>query len=70
MGVRMTDEKLYNIVKRAVEEVFSEKLIEMRLAMIPEADEEEMREIENKVGDPSKYHDEEYTEVDLKNVDL
>ena len=70
MEINKTEEKIYKIVRKAVEDVLDEKLIELRLALIPEVDDVEMADIEKSIGEPGKFKDYDYDDVDLKNVDL
>ena len=70
MESNVSEQKIYEIVKRTVKEVMDEKLLEIRLSLIPEVDENEMRLIEKEIGEPAKYKKEDYVKVDLGNVDL
>ena len=70
MEANLSEERIYEIVKRAIEEVMDEKLLEIRLSLIPEVDENEMLAIEKEIGKPEDYKKGDYVKVDLRNVDL
>ena len=70
MEANVSEERMYEIVKRAIEEVMDKKLLEIRLSLIPEVDENEMRALEKEIGEPEDYKKDDYVKVDLRNVDL
>ena len=70
MEANVSEERMYEIVKRAIEEVMDKKLLEIRLSLIPEVDENEMRALEKEIGKPEDYKKDDYVKVDLRNVDL
>jgi len=55
----ITEKRLYKLIKQAVSESLDEKLLQLKLAMLPEADDEEMEEIEKLFGKPEKYTNQE-----------
>ena len=60
----IAEKDLYELIKRAVRETLDEKLLKLKVAMIPEADDEEMNEIDEMFGDPTQYSDEEFIYVE------
>jgi len=65
METTISEEKLFNIVKRAVNEVITVEMAKLRLQLIPYVDDTEMKEIEEIFGSPEKYKDEEFEELEL-----
>ncbi len=65
METTVSEEKLFNIVKRAVNEVIMVEMVKLRLQLIPYVDDAEMKEIEEIFGSPEKYKDEEFEELEL-----
>ncbi len=48
------EDKLKDIIKDAVKDVFEEEMMKLRLLLIPYVSDEEQREIEESYGEPSK----------------
>lgn len=48
------EDKLKDIIKDAVKDVFEEEMMKIRLLLIPYVSDEEQREIEESYGEPSK----------------
>jgi len=48
------EDKLKDIIKDAVKDVFEEEIMKLRLLLIPYVSDEEQREIEESYGEPSK----------------
>lgn len=65
MDTQVDETKMYEMVKKAVTEVFEEKLEEFKLALIPYADNNEMKEINSLFGNPAKYESQDFEEADL-----
>ena len=55
MVVQVDENKMYEMIKKAVAEVFEEKLEKLKLQLIPYADDNEMEEINSLFGDPTKH---------------
>ena len=53
--IKIQDKKLYELIKKAVEEVLKENLKKLKIALIPYADNEEMKEIRQIFHSPDKY---------------
>ena len=52
MDTQVDETKMYELIKRAVSEVFEEKLEKLKLEFIPYVDDSEMEEINSLFGDP------------------
>ncbi|MEK7400071.1 MAG: hypothetical protein AAB116_24265 [Candidatus Poribacteria bacterium] len=65
MELAMDEEKLYQLIKKAVSEVMEENLVKLKLSLIPYVEDDEMKEIEEIFGDPEKYKDQEFVKLDL-----
>ena len=48
------EDKLKDIIREAVKDVFEEEMMKLRLLLIPYVSDEEQREIEESYGEPSK----------------
>ena len=55
----------YELLKKAVAEVFDEKIAELKLHLIPTVSDEEQKEIEEIFGEKNDMEDEVFYEVDL-----
>lgn len=60
MKIMVEEEKLYQLVKRAVNEAWKENLKKLKLSIIPYADDKEMAEIEEIFGSPKKYRNQQF----------
>ncbi len=60
MEVTIDENKLYELIKTAVSEAMEEKLLKLKLQMIPFVNDEEMREIEEIFGGPKDYKSQEF----------
>ena len=65
MEVTIKNQDLYLLMKRAVSEVLDEKLDTVKLALIPQADDEENKLMDEIFGTPEKYAEQEYVKVEL-----
>ncbi len=65
MSVTIDEEKLYEVVKKAVSDVVKEEIAKLRLQLIPYVSDEEMKEIEELFGSPEGYNDQEFEELEL-----
>jgi len=65
MDTNVSEIKMYEIIKKAVAEVFEEKLEKLKLALIPYADDNEMKEIDALFSNPTKYESQDFEEADL-----
>ncbi|GBE54319.1 MAG TPA: hypothetical protein ENH28_02935 [Euryarchaeota archaeon] len=65
MEAVVSEEKLFDIVKKAVNEVITVEMAKLRLQLIPYVDNAEMGEIKEIFGSPEKYRDEEFEELEL-----
>ncbi len=65
MDAQVGETKMYEMVKKAVAEVFEEKLEKLKLELIPYADNSEMEEINSIFGDPKKYENQDFEETEL-----
>lgn len=65
MEIQVDETKMYKMVRKAVAEVFEEKLEEFKLALIPYADNNEMKEINSLFGNTAKYESQDFEEADL-----
>ena len=54
MEIRIDKNELKNLIKDAVKEVFEEKSLELFLRGVPPVSEEEMADVENFYGKPSR----------------
>ena len=54
MELTIDEEKLYQLIKKAVSEVMEENLRKMKLELIPYIEDEEMEEIEEIFNEPEK----------------
>ncbi len=64
MDVQVDETKMYELIKRAVAEVFEEKLEKLKLELIPYVDDGEMEEINSLFGDPAKYESQDVVKAD------
>lgn len=62
MDAQVGETRMYEMIKKAVAEVFEEKL---KLALIPYADDNEMKEIDALFSNPTKYESQDFEEADL-----
>ncbi|MDH5684319.1 MAG: hypothetical protein OEZ20_07640 [candidate division WOR-3 bacterium] len=53
--IKIQDKKLYELIKKAVEEVLKENLAKLKIALIPYADDKEIEEITQIFRSPNKY---------------
>ena len=60
----IAEQKLYELIKRAVAETLDEKLLKLKLAMLPQADDEEMAIIDELFESPEHYADDELIYVE------
>lgn len=65
MMVEVEEKQFYGLIKKAVSEVFDEKMLDLKLSLIPLADDEEMEEVKSLFHSPDKYKNQEYVKVDL-----
>ena len=65
MDTQVGETKMYEMIKKAVAEVFEEKLEKLKLALIPYANDNEMKEINSLFGNPDKYESQDFEEADL-----
>lgn len=65
MDAQGDETRMYEMVKKAVAEVFDEKLEKLKLELIPYADDIEMEEINSIFGDPKKYENQDFEETEL-----
>ncbi|GAI94331.1 unnamed protein product [marine sediment metagenome] len=65
MDAQFDEIKMYEVVKKAVAEVFDEKLEKLKLELIPYADDSEMEEINAIFGDPKKYENQDFEATEL-----
>ncbi len=64
MDAQVGKTRMYEMVKKAVAEVFEEKLGKLKLELIPYADDSEMEEINSLFGDPKKYENQDFEETE------
>lgn len=64
MDTQVDETKMYELIKRAVSEVFEEKLEKLKLELIPYVDDSEMEEINSLFGDPTKYESQDFVKAD------
>jgi hypothetical protein len=62
--MNLTEKEIYHLIKQAVAETFDEKLLQLKLALIPEVDSEENRELEAMFPNPEQYLNEEISIVE------
>jgi len=65
MDAQVNETRMYEMVKKAVAEVFDEKLEKLKLELIQYADDSEMEEINSIFGDPKKYENQDFEETEL-----
>jgi len=65
MHLTVDEKKLYLLIKKAVSEVIAEKLKELKLEIIPYADDAEMEEIKTIFESPEKYKNQKFTKLVL-----
>ncbi len=65
MDTQVDETRMYEMVKKAVAEVFDEKLEKLKLELIPYADDSEMEEINSIFGDPKNYENQDFEETEL-----
>ena len=63
MDAQVGKTRMYEMIKKAVAEVFEEKLEKLKLELIPYADNSEMEEINSIFGDPKKYENQDFEET-------
>jgi hypothetical protein len=61
METKIEEKKLYTLIKKAVDEALKSNLKRLKIAMIPYADTEEMKEIKQVFGSPKKYKNQEFS---------
>jgi len=66
MEVKISNEQLLKVIKKAVSEVFDEKLSHLKLKMIPYVDDNEMKEIEEIFGSPKKLKNQKFLSLSNK----
>lgn len=64
MDAQIDETKMYEMIKRAVSEVFEENLEKLKLALIPYANDSEMEEINSLFGDPTKYESQDFVKAE------
>ncbi len=65
MDTQVDETRMCEMVKKAVAEVFDEKLEKLKLELIPYADDSEMEEINSIFGDPKNYENQDFEETEL-----
>lgn len=65
MEITIDEEKLYQLIKKAVSEVMEENIRELKLSLIPYVEDEEMNEIESIFGTPEKYEKQDFIKMEL-----
>ena len=65
MLVEVEEKKFFGLIKKAVSEVFDEKMLDLKLSLIPLANDEDMEEVRNLFHSPDKYKNQEYVKVDI-----
>ncbi len=65
MDTQINETRMYEMVKKAVAEVFEEKLEKLKLELIPYVNDSEMEEINSIFGDPKKYENQDFEETEL-----
>jgi len=65
MDTQIDETRMYEMVKKAVAEVFEEKLEKLKLELIPYVNDSEMEEINSIFGDPKKYENQDFEETEL-----
>jgi len=65
MKITIEEEKLYELIKKALDEVLRDNIEELKIASIPFVDKKEMRKINQIFESPENYKEEEYTETHL-----
>jgi hypothetical protein len=66
MEVKISNEQLFKVIKKAVSEVFDEKLSHLKLKMIPYVDDNEIKEIEEIFGSPKKIKNQKFLSLSSK----
>ncbi|MFH0991061.1 MAG: hypothetical protein V1799_13715 [bacterium] len=64
MTIQIDDEKLFELVKKAVSEVIEERIVEFKLQHLPVADNEEVEEIRTIFGSPEIYRKQNFKRID------
>ncbi len=64
MDTQIDETRMYEMVKKAVAEVFEEKLEKLKLELIPYVNDSEMEEINSIFGDPKKYENQDFEETE------
>jgi len=64
MNTQIDETRVYEMVKKAVAEVFEEKLEKLKLELIPYVNDSEMEEINSIFGDPKKYENQDFEETE------
>lgn len=59
----MDTESLKELIKESIREVLQEERLNLCKILIPEVDERELSEIENKFGTPDEYEGEEFIDM-------
>lgn len=65
METKIEEKKLYALIKKAVDEALKSNLKRLKIAMIPYADDEEMKEIKEVFGSSKKYKNQEFVKIKL-----
>ncbi len=65
MGTLIEEKRLYEIVKKAVNEALQENLKKLKIDFIPYVDEKEMEEIRKIFGSPEKYKNQKFVKKEL-----
>lgn len=55
MEIKISEKKLYSLIKKAVDEAMHKHLQEIKLSMVASCDDDEMQEIKTMFGSPKKY---------------
>lgn len=63
MIIQADEEVIYDLIKRAVNEAVDEKISELKLNLIPDADIDENQEMDELFGNPAKYYNQEFERV-------
>ena len=64
MDAQVGEAKMYEMVRKAVAEVFQEKFEQLELELIPYANDSEMEEISSLFGAPKKYENQDFEETE------
>ena len=63
MGSKVLTEELKRCIKETIKETLAEEMLKFRLALLPEITDEEMKELEEKLGKPEDFDNIEFVDI-------